>query len=335
MADSTFQKTLDDFDKLCGNTRDRLGKAQAQVFTEFQAALDQKKDYWMSHALDERIPDLYPPEMNIAANFQIAAHGWGATDSDLLKRCSEVLISLDKYAYASKRQTPSEVKSPNVYAYEHTCYLRQLVRLHWGFLDGLRGQQQDVLGIVGDQLASLEQVLKKLAWFTCVFVCYAHKDNEERPYLSDLLQAVRGPLRQRHIFLWWDRKPPSDESDDSSKTGLLPGQEWNEQIKKRLSDFDVALALISPNFDVSDYIQKTEIASLLKNRQDNGLYLIPIKLLACGQESNPEFCRTQGLPADGNRMSDLYNGAELSEKGKLLYTDDLVKAIEAAMDVCS
>lgn len=55
--------------------------------------------------------------------------------------------------------------------------------------------------------------------------------------------------------------------------GLLPGQEWNQLILNRLNDFDVALALTSPNFGESDYIERTEIASLLKDRREKGSYL--------------------------------------------------------------
>lgn len=93
-----------------------------------------------------------------------------------------------------------------------------------------------------------------------IFVSYSRKDSE---WVSKI-RAHLAPLgKERALVLLSDMD-------------ILPGQNWNEQIKKFLEFADIAIVLVSPSYLASDFIRTNELPSLLREAQEGRLRVIPI-----------------------------------------------------------
>ncbi|MGH2553018.1 MAG: toll/interleukin-1 receptor domain-containing protein [Chitinophagaceae bacterium] len=90
-----------------------------------------------------------------------------------------------------------------------------------------------------------------------IFISYAHKDGS---YLSELQTFLKPYQRNKTIDIWTDRE-------------IVAGQQWNELIKNKLSESEIILFLVSPDFLASDYINDTEIKSAIT---DNKIITIPV-----------------------------------------------------------
>jgi hypothetical protein len=62
------------------------------------------------------------------------------------------------------------------------------------------------------------------------------------------------------------------------------GQDWKAQLRRVLSDADVAILLISPAFLESEFIASVEIPALLKRREREGLLIVPLVIESCRWE---------------------------------------------------
>ena len=314
----------------CDDTMKSLGRNLGLISTKLKAAKLAKKEYWLLNGLKERLSDLYPPEIAIATAFLEAAGGWNESHADILRRCSDVLTILDGPACASKENLPVEVGARNPVMYEHRCYIKSLVREHWKVLDGLRAQQQDILDLISDQVPLLEKALRNLGWLSCVFIGYAHKDNETCHFLDDLLAAIREDLAAQHLFLWWDWKQRPGETDDEESQGLVLGQEWNQEIARRLDLFDVAVVLTSPRLVESEYSQVIEATRLLEKRRLEGLYLISVRLEACKLDSDPQYYRAHSFPQGNRYVSSFYDRNVISDEMIARYKTELIPALAEA-----
>jgi ATP-dependent Clp protease ATP-binding subunit ClpB len=97
-----------------------------------------------------------------------------------------------------------------------------------------------------------------------VFLCHAAEDKEQ-------VRALSMKLRGSGFRPWLD------------ETELLPGQKWDEEIKKALRRCDIILVCLSEYSGKSGYLQ-TEIVRALDiyNELPEGtIYLIPVKLKDC------------------------------------------------------
>lgn len=98
-----------------------------------------------------------------------------------------------------------------------------------------------------------------------VFISYSKQDEE----LRDGLLAHLRPLEREGIITWHDRQ-------------ILPGTEWNEEIKARLNAADIILLLISADFLATDYCTQVEIPEALRRHEAGEATVIPIILRSCG-----------------------------------------------------
>jgi len=94
-----------------------------------------------------------------------------------------------------------------------------------------------------------------------VFVSYAHSDNSKKH-----LTAIVSTLKSFNRYDVWD------------DTEIKPGDNWEGNIKKALSDCNVFIMLVSTAFLNSDYIQKKEVTEAIDRRKDQGVTIIPILL---------------------------------------------------------
>jgi|GEM_PF-2882405 len=105
-----------------------------------------------------------------------------------------------------------------------------------------------------------------------VFVCYAHKDNENpdpsKRWLDRLLEHMQPLVLQNQVRTWSDKE-------------IEMGSFWHETIQASLQHVKAAVLLVSPAFLASKYIRNSELPILLKNVRDNGVIILPIILRPC------------------------------------------------------
>ena len=122
-----------------------------------------------------------------------------------------------------------------------------------------------------------------------VFISYSHLDKK----WLDIIKRHFKPL-EKHINFWDDSK-------------IIPGQQWEDEIKGAISRAKVALLLVSADFFNSEFITKKEIPPLLKAASEDGATILFLVLKPCMLSEYPEINKYQGLNAPSKpfiRMSE-------------------------------
>lgn len=105
-----------------------------------------------------------------------------------------------------------------------------------------------------------------------IFICYAHKDNEDKDpakcWLDRLREQLEPLIQQGQISIC------SDQEIDL-------GDNWHNHIQNNLTNARAALLLVSPAFLASKYIRNNELPVLLRNAKQQGVKIIPIILRPC------------------------------------------------------
>jgi hypothetical protein len=111
-----------------------------------------------------------------------------------------------------------------------------------------------------------------------VFISYSKQDKEFR----DRLLAHLRPLEREGIVTWHDRQ-------------ILPGTEWDEEIKARLNAADIILLLISADFLATDYCNRVEIPEALQRHEADEAIVMPVILRSCSWQYTP-LAKIQAYP---------------------------------------
>ena len=98
-----------------------------------------------------------------------------------------------------------------------------------------------------------------------VFISYSHQDEPEKNALLSHL----GVLQAANLIDLW--------SDDRIRAGA----DWQQEISQAMAQAQVAILLISANFLSSNFILNTEVATLLRHRERQGLLVFPIIAKPC------------------------------------------------------
>ncbi|HSL55107.1 MAG TPA: toll/interleukin-1 receptor domain-containing protein, partial [Pyrinomonadaceae bacterium] len=128
-----------------------------------------------------------------------------------------------------------------------------------------------------------------------VFVSYSHND---RKYLrpNSLMGALEG-LRAEGVEFWTDQ-------------AVATGNKWDEEIRRRIAESDIALVLVSQADLDSSYCQNTEIRSFLMEVEKRGLIIFPIMLSRCEYERHDWLNSRQFIPSDNKNIEEHYGRAE-------------------------
>lgn len=118
-----------------------------------------------------------------------------------------------------------------------------------------------------------------------IFVSYSHQDGE---LLTELLGFLKG-LEDEGVELWTDRK-------------IAPGELWDDTIKARIADCDVALVLVSQAFLDSPYCKDVEIRGFLERK----VHIVPIVLSACEWRRHEWLSSRQFLPGGDKTVEEDY-----------------------------
>jgi len=108
---------------------------------------------------------------------------------------------------------------------------------------------------------------------------------------------------------------------DWSDGDIVPGGDWDLEIKDRLRTSDVILLLISADFLNSHYIASVEIQEAMQRHQAAKARVIPIMLRDCDY-SGSVFSRLQGLPTEMKPVTSWFNQDEA--------WTDVVRGLKAA-----
>ena len=105
---------------------------------------------------------------------------------------------------------------------------------------------------------------------TKFFVSYASKDVK---YKDELKKHLRGLIDNGQIE-YWDGK------------FILPGEHWDDEIKRKIEHAEIILLLMSVDFMNSDYINDVELKRAIERENEGQVKIIPILLRHCDFESS-------------------------------------------------
>ncbi|HIK45482.1 MAG TPA: toll/interleukin-1 receptor domain-containing protein [Leptolyngbyaceae cyanobacterium M65_K2018_010] len=128
-----------------------------------------------------------------------------------------------------------------------------------------------------------------------VFFSYSHKDEALRDELAKHLKILE---KQGVIASWHDRR-------------ILPGDEWDHEIKDSLKSAHIILLLISSDFIASNYCWDIEITHAMERHKAGEARVIPIILRPCLWQPAPvgtmKLGQLQALPKNATPITEWPN----------------------------
>ncbi|TAI62076.1 toll/interleukin-1 receptor domain-containing protein [Bradyrhizobium sp. Leo170] len=118
------------------------------------------------------------------------------------------------------------------------------------------------------------------------FISYSHRDEKALQRLHVHLATLR---REKKISAWYDRE-------------ILAGASIDDEIILNLSEADIFLPLVSPDFLASNYCYEQEMERALERHAASTLRVIPVILEPCDWKSTP-LSKLKALPKDGIPIS--------------------------------
>jgi len=112
-----------------------------------------------------------------------------------------------------------------------------------------------------------------------MFIGYSHKDDRWRDTLQSNLEILS---REGSIDIWYDQR-------------LVPGDEWDDTIKQKLSEAKIVLFLVSTPFLASKYIREVELPMAMERHKAKKARIIPVIVSACSWKRTP-LTDLQALP---------------------------------------
>ena len=131
-------------------------------------------------------------------------------------------------------------------------------------------------------MASIPQFTKALK----LFYSYAHKDERWRKRIETHLTMLQ---RQGFIAGWHDRN-------------INAGATWADEIDAHLTNADIILLLISPDFIASEYCYSVEMMRAMERHRAGEAHVIPIILRPTDWKGTP-FEQLQVQPSTRRRKS--------------------------------
>jgi hypothetical protein len=113
-----------------------------------------------------------------------------------------------------------------------------------------------------------------------VFYSYSHIDTKYKAELDKHLEMLR---KEGVITTWHDGK-------------IVPGSEWEVEIRTNLEKADIVILLISVDFLNSSFCYDKELTRAMERHDRSDAVVIPVIIRTCDWK-NATFGKLQGLPA--------------------------------------
>ena len=184
----------------------------------------------------------------------------------------------------------SKSTTPEFYDYEELIRRRGLnkatIECRASFADVpvialLEGFQADK-----DKAGGLPEVKREKPTGKKAFFSYSKQDRE---FLQQFLGHLIGLQEGGKISPWEDQQ-------------ILPGGEWDEEIRNELATADIIFLLVSSDFLNTKYIREVEIKEAMKRHDNGDARVIPIILRSCNWKGMP-FGKLNGLPRNGEPVA--------------------------------
>lgn len=113
-----------------------------------------------------------------------------------------------------------------------------------------------------------------------IIYLYAHEDEA----LLDKLRVYLKPLKRLGVIDWYDRN-------------INAGSEWGQEIDRHISEADIILLLVSPDFLASDYYFGKEMKQAMERHERREAQVIPVILRPVYWQGAP-FGKLKALPTN-------------------------------------
>jgi hypothetical protein len=126
-----------------------------------------------------------------------------------------------------------------------------------------------------------------------VFISYSYADESHKDALKKHLKST---MDNGEIKVWEGR-------------AILPGEDWDNEIKKKLDEANVILFLVSSDFMNSDYIKEVEIKYAIERYERNEVKIVPVIVRPCDFDSLP-LSKHMAVPTGKKAISTWSNSDE-------------------------
>ena len=137
-----------------------------------------------------------------------------------------------------------------------------------------------------------------------------YREAEKRVAVRQLIPGLKMLARRGYITPWRD-------------TDLIPGEDWNETIKQRLSAAQIILFMVSRRFLASDYITEHERPLAMGLMKQKKAVVVPVLLSDCSWQDE-DFAALEKLPRKDEPVSS-FNPCDVAwtlvEKGLVRVVD--------------
>ena len=140
-----------------------------------------------------------------------------------------------------------------------------------------------------------------------LFICYAHANER---VVKRLIPSIKVLARRGYIAAWQD-------------TDLVPGEDWDETIKQRLSESQIVLFMVSRDFLASPYITEHERPLAMKLMDQKKAVVVPVLLSKCSWQDE-DFAKLEKLP----RKDELISSINPREDAWALVEEGLKRVVE-------
>jgi internalin A len=126
-----------------------------------------------------------------------------------------------------------------------------------------------------------------------VFISYSKHD-------QDFLKALKkhlSPLQRQGLLQTWD------------DTELVPGEEWDDSIRRALNAADIIILLVSSDLMATDYVWNIEMKEAVERHERGLATVIPIIIRPCLWQDAP-FAHLSALPEKGKPVASWNNHDE-------------------------
>jgi internalin A len=146
----------------------------------------------------------------------------------------------------------------------------------------------NVLVNVRQTLLEVESPESRTTWDNSLqlFICYARADERQ---VRQLIPSLKVLARRGYIAPWRD-------------TDLVPGEDWDDTVKERLSKSQIILFMLSRKFLGSDYFTYQERPIAMALMKAKKAVVVPVLLSPCLWREE-EFARLEKLPRKDDPIS--------------------------------